>query len=404
MNGKQATFFLTLSFLLVFIIGTPVFAQDADSDGDGVPDNIESVIAESLGIDTSELANLVSLPGLNGRYVILFVDRPDAAFQNVAVSDTPYRDGSPISSQATDAAPYGFFTFEVVGVDIEDVDEFNQIQVTLILFDYDETTEGLIQLVTFVSPSCPTNADLAEFDYPVTTPPPVPFPVGTSLQFPIVDPDLLDSDCEIEDAIPFTAAPAINGLLDLDEDGVFVFDDSCPADPNNDVDGDGVCGDVDNCPTIANGDQDDNDGDGIGDACGLQKKIAQTSVYSYIGKRFWRFFRDYDIWEIEGKAGQSLVVTVRAEPEKEGIGKRLNLILFGKTRGARLLRMDRSILDPQNMVEAVIPKDGIYCIIVSQPWWGRGKKFNRVYKLEFKGEPEMLESLRATRSVGKWWK
>ena len=401
MNAKQAPFFLTLSFLLVFVFCIPAIAQDTDTDGDGVPDNIESVTADSLGIDTSGLANLVSLPGLNGRYVILFVNRPDAVFRNVAVSDTPYPDGSPISSQAADATPFGFFTFEVVGVDIEDVDERNPVLVTLILLDYDEATEGLIQLVTFGSPSCPTNADLAEFDYPVTTPPLVPFPVGTSLEFPIVDPDLLDSDCDEEDAIPFTAAPAINGLLDLDEDGVFVFDDRCPSDPDNDIDGDGICGDVDNCPAVANFQQADTNRNGTGDVCDA---VHQTTVYSYIGKKFWRFFRDYDFWEIEGKAGQSITVSVRAAPVKDGTGKRLNLILFSKTRGARLLRLDFGLLDPDNSIEAQFPKDGKYGIIIGQSWRTRGKAYKGIYELNIKGEHVTVESLRATRSVGMWWR
>jgi len=54
-----------------------------------------------------------------------------------------------------------------------------------------------------------------------------------------------------------------------DTDGDLVCDDMdiCPLDADNDADGDGLCESDDNCPDAANSDQNDLDGDGVGDAC-----------------------------------------------------------------------------------------------------------------------------------------
>ena len=54
---------------------------------------------------------------------------------------------------------------------------------------------------------------------------------------------------------------------DADHDALGDACDICPADPANDVDGDGICANADNCPTVFNPDQSDIDNDGIGDAC-----------------------------------------------------------------------------------------------------------------------------------------
>lgn len=54
-----------------------------------------------------------------------------------------------------------------------------------------------------------------------------------------------------------------------------VFALSLPLAP--DFDGDGVSDDVDNCPTIANADQSDFNGDGVGDACGLDNFVVSPS-------------------------------------------------------------------------------------------------------------------------------
>jgi hypothetical protein len=131
----------------------------------------------------------------------------------------------------------------------------------------------------------------------------------------------------------------------------------------------------------------------------------ETSVYSYLGKRFWRFFRDHDVWEIYAKAGESVIVTLEANPKNKGHGKKINLILFSKTRGARLLRLDRSALDPDNKIEVLIPKDGKYGIVVGESfWWGRGSRYKGEYCLTIRASREILDSLTPTPSVGKWWR
>lgn len=57
---------------------------------------------------------------------------------------------------------------------------------------------------------------------------------------------------------------------DMDNDGIFNFDDNCPCEYNpdqTDSDGDGVGDACDNCPMIPNPDQKDHDHDGVGDLC-----------------------------------------------------------------------------------------------------------------------------------------
>jgi hypothetical protein len=62
-------------------------------------------------------------------------------------------------------------------------------------------------------------------------------------------------------------------IPDGDQDGDTIADcaDICPADPLNDTDKDGACDGTDNCPMRANYDQRDSDGNGVGDACDVER-------------------------------------------------------------------------------------------------------------------------------------
>ena len=349
-----------------------------DSDCDGVPDEIEDAVPNFFGVDHSTLGEIATFQ-VNNQFFTLFVARPGSVFRNVTLSDTA--NGIPPIPQEVDAAPYGWFKFDVVGFNVPDADDEDSVAVTLILHDYRVEDQGAIQLVSYSSPSCPTDPETAEYDYPVTVT--RPFAVGPALDFSIIDVEAVEESCDITDTIPFTVAPVKNDKLDIDDDQVFVFED--------------------NCPDTTNTDQTDMDNNGIGDAC-EEQIVAQASVYSHLGFRHRRFKRDIDIWEFEAPAGDNVTVTVKADPVEHGSGKKLNLILFGKTRGARLLRIDRGTLDPHNSVEATIPKKGKYWIVVGQPFtrW-RGKPFRGIYQLILEGKPETVESLQAAAWVGRWW-
>ena len=400
MKGNKVTFLLTLGVFMALLVFSPALAADPsdctvpnivewekgipmdDSDCDGVPDEIENKVPNSFGIDHSAMAEIASFPGLDGRYMTLYVARPGVKFRKVAVVDSPALDGLPLRPQEADATPFGFFKFEVVGFDVQTAYPGDFVIGTLYLHGYSENTDGPIQLVTFLSPSCPTDPNIAEYEYPVAITRETPF--WTEMNFTIIDVDSIGDQCDITDTIPFIGAPAIEAMLDIDKDEIFAFSD--------------------NCPDVQNFDQADSDGDGIGDACEEVKKNASATVYSYLGEKFWWFRHDYDLWVIEAKAGQRVTATVCAEPEKDGFEKSVNLILFGKSPGAYLLRLDRSELDPDNRLEVGFEKDGTYGILIGQPFWhARGKKFAGVYKLTLTGDPEILESLRASGSVGEWW-
>lgn len=77
--------------------------------------------------------------------------------------------------------------------------------------------------------------------------------------------DGIDNDCDGD-----TDAADADCRLDSDGDGVFDFEDNCPADRNanqRNRDGDSLGDACDNCPNVTNEDQADGDGDQIGDPC-----------------------------------------------------------------------------------------------------------------------------------------
>lgn len=405
MKPDKATLLLILGLCIVFIFYSPALAQVADYDGDGVPDAVEQGHSGLFGNDY-ELPNVATFASANGRYMTLLVEQipglPPMGLKNVQAVDPP---GGPLSAQAALATPFGFIQFEVSGAS-----NCDQVMVSLILHGFFADNIDDLDMVRFSPSMCSTDSsetsyclagrDVYSFDQ-----------VGNVMTFYLEDGRVIVPDpgkpgvteCAPSGAPAFIGAVVFEENLDIDEDkdGVLIFEDTCPADPQNDVDGDGICGDVDNCPAVGNFNQLDANFNGTGDACDTAD---ETTVHSYLGNKFWRLFRDYDVWEIRGKAGQHFSAVLRAESGDIGSGKKINLILFGKSRGAHLLRLDRGDLDPENSVEATFPVDGTYCIVVGQPFWrGRGSSFHGVYELTLKGDPEVLDSLRARRSVGKWW-
>jgi hypothetical protein len=71
-----------------------------------------------------------------------------------------------------------------------------------------------------------------------------------------------DGSCDSDDA-----CPGEDDFVDRDGDGLVDCLDACPDDVENDGDGDGVCESADNCPGDPNSDQVNTDGDAFGDAC-----------------------------------------------------------------------------------------------------------------------------------------
>jgi hypothetical protein len=64
------------------------------------------------------------------------------------------------------------------------------------------------------------------------------------------------------------------GQADADGDGIGDTCDLFPLDPNNDAEGDGVGANEDNCPFVINPGQEDSDGDGEGDVCEGRPKVS----------------------------------------------------------------------------------------------------------------------------------
>lgn len=71
---------------------------------------------------------------------------------------------------------------------------------------------------------------------------------------------------------------------------------------------------------------------------------------------------DVDLFSFSGKRGESVRVSLQADPADAGEGKRARLVLFGQGPGGHLFRADRGELP--NQVEAELPADGQYVIAV----------------------------------------
>lgn len=71
---------------------------------------------------------------------------------------------------------------------------------------------------------------------------------------------------------------------------------------------------------------------------------------------------DVDLFSFSGKRGESVRVSLQADPANASEGKRARLVLFGQGPGSHLFRTDRGELP--NQVAADLPADGQYVIAV----------------------------------------
>ncbi len=111
-----------------------------------------------------------------------------------------------------------------------------------------------------------------------------------------------------------------------------------------------------------------------GAACGTSGRIC-----SFLGNDPKPSLLDQDIFEFQGKAGDSIAITLEKDASGTSSGDRASLILKQKGK-LSLLRLDRS--DLPNQVSATLPKAGAYQVIVGeQPKILRGQPFRGDYCL-----------------------